>query len=35
MSSFIYGAAAAVVISLIVMIILGIISRGSRQQAMN
>jgi len=31
MSSFIYGAAAAIVISLIVMILLGIISRGSRQ----
>jgi hypothetical protein len=35
MSSFIYGAAASVVISLIVMLILGIISRGSRQQTTN
>ncbi len=35
MSSLIYGAAAALVISFIVMIILGIISRGSRQQTTN
>ena len=33
MSSFIYGAAAAIVISLIVMILLGIISRASRQNS--
>jgi hypothetical protein len=32
MSALIYGAAAAVVISLIVMILLGIISRASRQK---
>ena len=32
MSSLIYGAVAALAISLIVMILLGIISRGSRQK---
>jgi hypothetical protein len=31
MKAFIYGAGAAIVISLIIMILLGIISRGSRQ----